>query len=174
MDIVAHALYGATVCSRSGLAGGAAGATGRHWSTDWTVWLAVLFSILPDAVSLGPPLLYHWLADLPGNFFAELGASTLLRYRYLHSLLVALAAAGLLRVLWKPLFVPALAWALHIALDALTHGGGRFQTPLFYPLSTWGVEGLRWWEHPLLVLGYWLVPPIVWLALWIWRRTRKT
>ena len=53
MDILAHALYGATLCSRTGLGGGLAcrGAPARR--PDWTVWAAAGFGVLPDLASIG-------------------------------------------------------------------------------------------------------------------------
>jgi len=54
-------LYGATVCSRSGLAGGSRGTGGRPWIADWTAWAAAVFGVLPDAFSLGLPLLSFFL-----------------------------------------------------------------------------------------------------------------
>jgi hypothetical protein len=40
MDLLAHGLYGATVCSRSGLAGGRTGSVdaGGRPRADWTGW----------------------------------------------------------------------------------------------------------------------------------------
>jgi hypothetical protein len=173
MDLLAHVVYGATVCSRTGLAGGAVGTKTRPWLTDWTVWCAVLFALLPDAVSMGMPFLAHWENGMEGHFFRDIGDDAILRYRYMHSLLVALAVSGLLRLAWKPLFVPSLAWALHVIMDALTHGAGKYQTTVFYPLSTWAFEGIRWWQHPELVIGYWILLPVIWLALWMWRRRER-
>jgi hypothetical protein len=173
MDLIAHAVYGATACSRTGLAGGLrgpAGAAGRRWFADWTVWCAGLFGILPDVLSMGLPLLAYVRAGMHGNFFRNLGPADLESYRYLHSLLAALAAAGLLRVVCRPLFAPALAWPLHVVMDAFTHGAGKFQTTLFYPLTAWGFEGIPWWRHPHLVTAYWLILPAVWIGLWFARR----
>ncbi|MBI3985823.1 MAG: hypothetical protein HY343_02800 [Lentisphaerae bacterium] len=56
MDTIAHALYGATLFSRSGLAGGVKGAVdgqGRRPLFDWTAWAAFGFGILPDLSSIG-------------------------------------------------------------------------------------------------------------------------
>ncbi len=46
MDILCHALYGATLCSRTGLAGGGLG-TPSAWR-DWTLKAAVGFSLMPE------------------------------------------------------------------------------------------------------------------------------
>jgi len=173
MDVLAHALYGATVCSRTGLAGKSKGAAGRRWTADWTVWCSAVFGILPDVLSLGPPMILHAFSG-GGNFFHAVEDPTLIAYRYMHSLLVALAAAGIVRWIWKPLFVPSLAWPLHVLMDSVTHGAGKFQTTLFYPLSSWGFDSIRWWQHPEIVLAYWLVLPAIWLGLWAWRRRKRS
>ena len=55
--------------------------------------------------------------------------------------------------------------------DALTHGATTFRTTLFYPLSDWGFNGIRWWQHPEVVMAYWLLLPAIWFSLWYWRRT---
>lgn len=174
MDFLAHALYGATVCSRSGLAGGRTGAgrtegRGRR-RMDWTVWAALAFGVLPDAVSMGPPFLAFLLAGAPGNFFHDLGGTDMIAYRAMHSLVVALCAAGALRACVRPLALPALAWPLHVVMDAVTHDDGKFGTTLLFPFSTWSIPGIRWWEHPGVVWGYWLALPVLWVGLVAWRR----
>ncbi|MFH0879328.1 MAG: hypothetical protein V2A34_06410, partial [Lentisphaerota bacterium] len=142
----------------------------RPWASDWTVWVAAAFGVLPDMVSMGVPFLSFLAAGAQGNFFHDFESAGLVGYRYMHSLLAALAASGLLRLVWKPLFVPSLAWALHVIMDALTHGTGKFQTTVFYPLSTWSVDGIRWWQHHEVVLAYWLFLPAIWYGLRTWRR----
>ena len=176
MDIFAHALYGATVCSRTGLAGGFSRKDGNKpqlWMADWTVWCAALFGILPDIVSLGIPALPYFLAGTPGSFFRNVDPQVIVLYRYMHSLVVALTAVALFRLVWKPLFTPSLAWVLHVCMDAFMHGSGIFQTTLFYPLSTWGLNGFRWWEHPNFVLAYWLLLPIIWWSISMLRRRKR-
>lgn len=183
MDIFAHALYGATVCSRTGLAGGGrrerdinavspvqSPSRSMSWGADWTVWCAALFGVLPDGISLVLPSLPYWLAGTPHLFFGNVDSQVIILYRYMHSLIVALVAVGLIRLAWKPMFIPSLAWVLHICMDALMHGSGTFQTTLFYPLSTWSLNGIRWWEHPNLVLAYWLILPVIWLGIYMQRR----
>lgn len=175
MDSLAHALYGVTICSRSGLAGGRAGA-GVGPAADWSVWAAAFFGVLPDLASIGLAMATLWLGGVRGHlgiFFRSLDQRTLVIYRALHSLLVALPAVALIRVVWKPLFVPALAWPLHILMDALLHDLGRFRTTLFYPLSDWAFEGWAWWRSPALVFAYWMLLPLIWLALAVLRRSAR-
>lgn len=173
MDIVAHALYGATAFSRSGLAGGPAGSRRPTWVVDGTAWAAAAFGILPDAVSMGIPFALYWAGGLDGNFFHGFDGRALVLYRCMHSLLIALAACGLLRLAWRPAFVPSLAWPLHILMDSVTHGVGKYHTTLLYPLSTWGLDGVRWWQHPEVIAAYWITLPLLWLGLWLWRRARR-
>ena len=48
-----------------------------------------------------------------------------------------------------------------------------FRTTLFYPLSDWGLDGIRWWEHPGIIAAYWAALPALWLGLWLWRRQER-
>lgn len=169
MDTLSHLVYGATVCSRSGLAGGRAGA-GRPWHRDPTVWAAAAFGLLPDALSLGPPWIAYWLNGAQGVYWRTIDETDLARYYYTHSLLVSLGVSALLYRFRRPLFLPSLAWALHIGMDAFTHGPGRFQTTILHPISSWGITGIRWWEHPWFIATYWAALPVTWFILWRLRR----
>ena len=164
MDIFAHALYGATVCSRSGLAGRAQGAKVSP-GKEWTVWLSMVFGVLPDFLTLVCSFPIHPLIDARGHLTVDLTC-----YRTLHSLLVALAVSLLIRVIWKPAFIASLAWPLHIACDALTHGSGKHQTPLFYPLLSWGFDGIRRQKYPWFIALYWILLPLVWLGIHLYRK----
>ncbi len=178
MDTLAHVVYGATLCSRSGLAGGLntpTGAGGRiRWYRDWTVWAAVFFGILPDLVAFGPHALAYGLNGGGGQavYWRSIQADTMVRYYWMHSLVLSLSVASLLRWRRKAWFVPSLAWSVHIIMDALTHGSGRFQTTIFYPFTTWGLDSIRWWEHPRLIQVYWLFLPACWAWL-AWQRRRR-
>ena len=107
MDIIGHAAYGATLCSRSGLAGGRQGARGQRWSTDWTVWAAIGFSLLPDLTSIG--LSFAEMMVRGGHpSFHGIPPYVMVLYRLTHNLLVAGLIVGLCRVLYRPLAIPAL------------------------------------------------------------------
>lgn len=170
MDILAHALYGATLCSRSGLAGGRTGSAARRWHGDRTVWWALLFGILPDVLSMWIPFALHSVSGASGNFFHSFDGAWLMTYRATHNLLFPLAFSAALR-LWRPrLLVPSLAWLVHVLLDSISHETGKFQTLLFFPFSHWGIDGIPWWRTPWLFYSYWLALPTLWLALTLVRR----
>ena len=62
MDTLLHGVFGAALCSRTGLAGGRRGpvdAQGRRAFVDWTLWAAFFFGIFPDLASLG----IHFMLD---------------------------------------------------------------------------------------------------------------
>lgn len=172
MDTLAHAVYGVTLFSRSGLAGGRRGACagqGRNFIVDWTFWVAAFFGFLPDLFSLG---IYFGQEVLKGEqiSFSAIPAYVFALYKFTHSLIIASLSLGLLRLCWKPLLVPALAWPFHILLDIFTHPRGPFQTAFLYPLSDFAFDCFRWWLHPWFIRAYWAVIPLIWLAIVIWRR----
>jgi hypothetical protein len=173
MDILAHALYGATVCSRTGLAGGRIGAPGARGSfaRDWAVWAAAAFGVLPDISSIGVSFTQMLLRGGAPSFHG-IPPHVFVLYHCTHSLVVVGLLLLLLRILARPLLIPALAWPVHIVMDALSHGNGLWQTLMLYPLSGWHVQGINWWQHPEVMLLYWGVLPVLWVAVHLWRRAK--
>lgn len=169
MDLLAHACYGATICSRSGLAGGRNGFSRKRWFLDRTVWLAVMFSLLPDMVSMWIPFALFIRQDTGDNFFVWYGGEWLVVYRLVHSLVPALLCAGVLFFAYRKFFVPSLAWTVHIACDAVSHDGGKFSTMPFYPLSTFNVDGIAFWRNTWFVMTYYGLLVALWMSIIIWR-----
>ena len=170
MDLLAHALYGVTGCSRIGLAGGLEGLRARRWYREPTVWWSAAFGLAPDALSLWVPFAVHVLTESEGHFFHSLGGNWLAVYHAAHSLVGAAAVSAMFFLFRRSLFVPSLAWAVHVLVDAASHGQGRFQTLPFYPISDWGVPGFSWWRTPWLFWSCWAVLPVTWVAIALWRR----
>ena len=170
MDIAAHVLYGVTVCSRAGLAGGRGGTRGIRMWREPTVWWAAFFGLLPDMASMWIPFIVHAISGAPGNFFHYFDGHWLVVYRLFHSLVMSLGVAAIVWVWRRPFFAATLAWPLHVVMDSVSHSAGKFQTLLFYPFSEWGINGIAWWRHPDFVLGYWLALAATWLTLFAWRR----
>jgi len=172
VDIFAHAAYGATLFSRTGMAGRQQGAKRGSYLRDWTLWVAVGFGMIPDLASIGAYFLQMLLrGDSPA--FHALPSTVFVLYHCTHSLLTASLVLGILYLLARPLLIPALAWPLHILMDSFSHGVGHWQTLMLYPLSDWHYHGINWWQHPGFILGYWGVLPFVWGALYVWRRNAR-
>ena len=175
MDILAHAVYGATFFSRSGLAGGRLGPATRPGTClrDWTVWVAAGFGLLPDMTSIG---LFFCGMLLRGDTisFHRLPPAVFVLYHCTHSLVIAGLLIGGLSAMSRRLAVLALAWPLHIIMDSISHGEGRWQTLLLYPVSGWHYHGVNWWQNPALILTYWGLLPLIWLAICFWRRESNT
>ncbi len=175
MDTLFHGVFGAVVCSKSGLPGGRRGPTdaaGRRRFFHWTFWAAFLFGVLPDVASLG----IHFLSD----FFAGKGVRwhgipdfVFFLYRVTHSLFGIAVGYTLIVLLKRSLWLPALAWPLHFIVDVPTHGDGVFKTPIFWPFSDAGFVGWGWWMHPPIFLGAWAVCICLWLIVLALRATEK-
>lgn len=172
MDLIAHMVYGATACSRSGAVGGRKGSS-LPWYREKTVWWSACIGILPDLASMGIPFVLFILRGSHGNFFRDIDPSWLSAYRYSHSLVTAAILTALMTAWRRSLFLPSLAYALHVVTDAVTHSGGKFHAPLFYPLFTWTAPGVAWWRHPEVVACYWAVPVAAWIFL-AWLRRHAT
>lgn len=170
MDILAHALYGVTLFSRTGVAGGRRGrtATRRPMIGDWTVWVATGFGVLPDMTSIGLSFAIMLIRGDAISFHA-LPPYVIVLYHCSHSLVFAGLFLLLLWRLSRSLAVSALAWPLHIVMDSFTHSDGRWQTLIFYPFSDWHYHGLNWWQNPDLILLYWGILPLLWGGLYYWR-----
>lgn len=170
MDILAHALYGATLFSRTGLAGGRRGATAPRgpYISDWTVWAAAGFGVLPDMTSIGAYFI-GMLIRGDSMSFHDLPPSVYTLYHSTHSLMIAGLFLLMLWLIARPLAIPALAWPLHIMMDSFSHGEGRWQTLMFYPFSDWHIHGVNWWQHPAMIMLYWGLLPVLWVGIYAWR-----
>ncbi|MDD4871570.1 MAG: hypothetical protein PHR77_13520 [Kiritimatiellae bacterium] len=173
MDLLAHAGYSATICSRTGLAGGRLGLPGKRWYRDPTVWSAVSFGLLPDIISMWTPFLVFYISGTAGNFFHYFDGHWIVVYRYMHSMVTAFALSLVVLLLYRALFVPSLAFALHLLCDAISHSEGKFQTMPLYPFSEWGINGIPFWRHLWFVGVYWTVLAAIWIFLVIWRRRKQ-
>lgn len=171
MDILAHALYGATVFSRTGLAGGRRGTAGSRgvFAYDWTVWAAAGFGVLPDLSSIGVSFV-RMLINGSSPSFHDLPQYVFVLYHGTHSVVIAGLLLLVLRAMARPLVIPALAWPLHLVMDSVSHGEGRWQTLVFYPVSDWHIHGVNWWQHPAMMMAYWGLLPGLWIGIHLWRR----
>lgn len=145
---------------------------GRRRNTDWTLWTALFFGLFPDLVSLG----IHFSMDLvagDGMQWGDIPDFVFALYDFTHSLAGMAVGIGLL-VAWKrALWLPALAWPLHVLTDVPTHGSGTFMTPIFWPFSERSFAGWNWWEHPWMFYGSWMLAAGLWLGVLVLRRSGR-
>jgi hypothetical protein len=88
-----------------------------------------------------------------------------------HSAIVATLVSAI--VWWRrgALWLPLLGWWSHIVIDVFTHSAEFFPSPVWYPLTYWGFDGVAWnrpgfvWANYLALVGVW-----GWL---IWRARKR-
>ena len=171
MDTLVHGVLGAALCSRTGIPGGRRGpvdAQGRPKWMDWTFWAAFLFGLLPDLTSLGPYILPTVVSDTRLTI-GGIPEWVFFLYSVTHSLLGMGVILGVLIWLYRPLWLPALAWPLHVGMDLFTHGEGVFLTPIAWPFSDWNFVGWSWWIHPSIFYGSWILAAVLWIAVGLMR-----
>ena len=84
----------------------------------------------------------------------------------MHSALVAGAVTLLLWAVTRSMWLPLLGWWSHLVIDVPTHSATFFPTPIFYPLSERGFDGLAWNTPWFMVLNYAALALVgVWLLL---------
>ena len=175
MDIVAHALWagvGMVALSRRHRAE-------RH-SVGWTMALATLPDVvhtLPVAAwALGRGAPADWLAyatALPGGEPAFPAAVALWSHHLhcsFHSALVAAVVTALLWVALRRIWLPLLGWWSHILIDVFTHSADFYPSPVFYPVTYWGFDGVAWNTPWFTTLNY---AALLGLGWWLWVTRQK-
>ena len=160
MDILAHGLW----------AGIGVGFASRRWKLSRrTKVLTVAMAVLPDLVQLLPLTLWApfaqdgyaviraYLRALP-SFEPVLPPMveqlTHHLHCFMHSAVVAGAVTALLWAVLRSFWIPLLGWWSHIAIDVLTHSADFYPSPVLYPFTQRGLDGLAWNTPWFLALNY--------------------
>jgi hypothetical protein len=175
MDVFAHAMWAGVGIAASHRARPIARSTALT-----TVGLAVL----PDVVHT-LPLMGWWLIGngsvtklwtyiwaLPGQEPTMPPFVAMLTNHFhctLHSAIVASIVTLLLWKLLGGLWIPLLGWWSHIAIDVFTHSAEFYPSPVFYPITQRGFDGIAWNKPWFMVVNY-LALAIC--ALWILQVSR--
>ena len=181
MDIVAHGWW-------VGVGMGVAALAGHAPPNRRTVGLVLGLSVAPDLVHLLPVAigelqatgsvgtLSDYALALPG---AEPPMSATVEWFshhlhcILHSAVVAAAVTLALRVVLGRWWLPLLGWWSHIVIDVFTHSADFYPSPVLYPLTYQGFDGIAWNRPDFQWLNYGaLVAVTLWL-LWRWRRSLR-
>lgn len=175
MDIVAHALWTGTGMIWLGRL--------RPVSTH-TLVLTVTLGVLPDLIHL-LPLLAWWISG--GGSFEALKLYALatpatepslpplvhLLSHHLHctfhSAIVSAAVGLLIGFFSRSFWLPLLGWYGHVLIDVFTHSNDFYPSPVFYPVTMSGFDGIAWNAPWFIALNY-LALAITATALLIRRR----
>jgi hypothetical protein len=172
MDIVAHTLW----------AGMGAVAAARHWPVSASqARAAVALAALPDIGHLVPIALWGLLGDgtwqaLRGYAFAMPGAEPWLPagvqawsrtlHCVMHSAIVASIVTMLAWFWWRWVLVPLAGWWSHIVIDVFTHSSDYYPSPVLYPITERGFDGIAWPTPWFMALNY---AALAGVAIWLWR-----
>ena len=178
MDMLAHALW----------AGAGAELLRRKTPiSKRSIYGIVLLAALPDVLQLVPilgwmaigdgsiGLVYEYVFSTPGT---EPHLPPIVRglayhlHCMGHSAIVA-GAVTLLAWLRRPqLLIPLLGWWSHIILDVFTHSKDYYPSPILYPITYAGLNGIAWNEPIFLLLNY-LALALLYAVLLFTRRKIK-
>jgi hypothetical protein len=160
MDILAHALWagiGTTLAAR------------RFRLTRRTVVATIALAVVPDVVQLLPiaawvmsgggaaAALVIYATASPGSepaMPAAVGLVTHHLHCVTHSAIIAGAVTLLTWIATRSLWVPLLGWWSHILIDVVTHSAEFYPSPVLYPLTLRGFDGIAWNTPWFMALNY--------------------
>ena len=179
MDILAHALW---------VGAGVALARRRRAIPTRTLIATVVLAALPDLFHL-LPIAGWWvfgdgsLAALRAYAIAMPGQEPALPslvevwshhlHCVAHSAIVAGAVTLLVWAVRRSLWIPLLGWWSHIVIDVFTHSADYYPSPVLYPITERGFDGLAWNTPWFMVVNY-AALGLTGLWLWLSRKRRNS
>ena len=172
MDILAHNLW----------AGAGLALAKRHRPISArTAMLTIALAALPDLVHMLPIALW-WifgdgsLATVRSYMTAVPGQEPILPalveqwshhlHCIMHSAIVAGGVTLLLLSARRSLWIPLMGWWSHIVIDVFTHSAAYYPSPVLYPITERGFDGVAWNTPWFIVLNYAALGVAGW---WLWR-----
>jgi hypothetical protein len=160
MDILAHGLW---------VGIGVAWAR-RQWPVSRKAAAATVgLAVAPDLVQLAPlvvaalfgsegvRLLSAYATALPG-FEPAMSPLVAMLTHHLHCIMhSAVVAAAVTAIVWawrKAPWWPLLGWWSHIVIDVFTHSADFYPSPVLYPITQRGFDGVAWNTPAFLIINY--------------------
>ena len=172
MDILAHALW----------AGAGIALARRRWIVPTRTLIAtVVLAALPDLFHLLPiagwwvfgdgsvQALWAYAVAVPGQ---EPPLPPMVEHwsHHLHCVAhSAIVAGAITLVFWairRALWIPLLGWWSHIITDVFTHSADFYPSPVLYPITERGFDGLAWNTPWFMVANY---TALAATGIWLWR-----
>lgn len=162
MDILAHTLWTA----------GAALPLRRRFRIPLSLGWAVFWGVFPDIFSFAIPAavrIWWYLSGTTASLLPDPKGTQHFRfvwplYYASHSLLVFGTAFGIAWLFARRPIFEMMAWCLHILIDIATHQG-IFALHFLWPLSSYGLSGIRWENRWFLAANYSAL--FLWYS-WMW------
>jgi hypothetical protein len=167
MDILAHGLWTAGVVLP----------LRRRVQVTLSLGWAIFWGVFPDVFSFAIPAMVRiwWYLSgttsslLPDPHGPQHFQFVWTLYYASHSLLVFATGFGVAWLFARRPILEMLAWGLHILIDIPTHQG-MFALHFLWPLSSYGLSGVRWENHWFLAANY---SALLFVYSWLWIRRRK-
>lgn len=175
MDVLAHALW----------AGAGMLLARRRWAiTPRTAAATVALAVAPDIPHLLPIL--GWSVFGAGNAATVKGYAIAVPgqepavppgvewlshnlHCVTHSAMVAAVATLLLWIWLRSLWVPLLGWWSHVVIDVFTHSVDYYPSPVLWPITRQGFDGVAWNTPLFMTLNYLALAATY---LWLLRQRR--
>jgi hypothetical protein len=176
MDILAHGLWAAF---------GTVLAAPRLALTRRTIAATVVLAVVPDLVHVLP---VAWWALFGSGSLQDLGAYVMLTAKpqpalpptvalwtnhlhcIAHSAVVAAAATVTIWIVTRSLWIPLFGWWSHILIDVFTHSADFYPSPVLYPFTMRGFDGIAWNRPWFVALNY---ASLAIAFAWLWMRRRE-
>ena len=109
--------------------------------------LAILFGTMPHLLSFGIIIIRNIIT---GSFtlgrpaLDTIPAWTVSVYDFTHSLVVAGVVIAVVHIRRKDISFAMFAWPFHVLLDIPFHTADYFPTKMFWPLTSYFIDGIAW------------------------------
>lgn len=160
MDIVAHSLW----------AGVGIVVAARRWPVSANqARTTVALAALPDIGQLIPIAMWAlvgdgtwaalraWALATPGTepwVPAGVQAWSHTLHCLMHSAIVASIITTIAWLRWRWVLVPLAGWWSHIVIDVFTHSNDYYPSPVLYPITERGFDGIAWPTPWFMALNY--------------------
>lgn len=176
MDVLAHSLW----------AGAGVLLARRRWTvTPRTAAATVALAVAPDIPHLLPIL--GWSVFGAGNAATVKGYAIAVPgqepavppgvewlshnlHCVTHSAIVTAVTTLLLWIWLRSLWVPLLGWWSHVVIDVFTHSVDYYPSPVLWPITRQGFDGVAWNTPLFMVLNYLALAATY---LWLLRPSRR-
>ncbi len=179
MDIIAHALW----------AGAGTLLARRRWNVSRaTVVATITMAVMPDIPHLLPIVAWSVFGDGSLAVLRDYAIATTGQVpaappdvdswsHNLHCVAHSAIVAGVVTLLswwWlRRLWLPLLGWWSHIVIDVFTHAIDYFPSPVLYPFTRVGFDGIAWTTPWFMAVNYAALATVYLWLTWTKRGARR-